>query len=85
MGRGVSPCSLRRKPSSDTRQKQREARHESLSLRRNDRLSVYVDERRALAWVDAQGGRLTDAIAELLGGGRPGLRARPTLFRTGHP
>ena len=42
-----------------------EARHESLSLRRDDRLSVYVDERRALAWVDAQGGRLTDAIVEL--------------------
>ena len=42
-----------------------EARHESLSLRRNDSLSVYVDGRRALAWVDAQGGRLTDAIAEL--------------------
>ena len=41
------------------------ARDESLSLRGNDRLSVYVDERRALAWVDAQGGRLTDAIAEL--------------------
>ena len=41
------------------------ARHESLSLRHNDRLSVYVDERRALAWVDAQGGRLTDAIVEL--------------------
>ena len=41
------------------------ARSESLSLRGNDRLSFFVDERRALAWVDAQGGRLTDAIAEL--------------------
>jgi DNA-binding CsgD family transcriptional regulator/tetratricopeptide (TPR) repeat protein len=41
------------------------ARSESLSLRGNDRLSVLVDERRALAWVDVQGGRLTDAIAEL--------------------
>ncbi len=42
-----------------------EARSESLSLRGNDRLSFYVDERRALAWVDAQEGRLTDAIGEL--------------------
>ena len=41
------------------------ARSESLALRGNDRLSVLVDERRALAWVDAQGGRLSDAIAEL--------------------
>jgi DNA-binding CsgD family transcriptional regulator len=41
------------------------ARNESLSLRANDRLSVFVDERRALAWADAQEGRLTDAIAEL--------------------
>jgi DNA-binding CsgD family transcriptional regulator len=43
------------------------ARSESLSLRGNDRLSVLVDERRALAWVDAQRGQLTDAIAELWG------------------
>ena len=28
-------------------------------------MSVFVDERRALAWVDAQEGRITDAIAEL--------------------
>jgi DNA-binding CsgD family transcriptional regulator len=41
------------------------ARSESLSLRGNDGLSVFVDERRALAWVDAQEGRLTDATAEL--------------------
>jgi DNA-binding CsgD family transcriptional regulator/tetratricopeptide (TPR) repeat protein len=41
------------------------ARSESLSLRANDSLSVFVDERRALAWVDAQEGRLSDAIAEL--------------------
>jgi ATP/maltotriose-dependent transcriptional regulator MalT len=42
------------------------ARGESLSLRATEgRLSVFVDERRALAWVDAQEGRLTDAIAEL--------------------
>jgi len=41
------------------------ARSEALSLRGNDRLSSFVDELRALAWVDAQGGRLTDAIAEL--------------------
>jgi ATP/maltotriose-dependent transcriptional regulator MalT len=41
------------------------ARRESLSLRGNDRLAHLVDERRALAWVDAQGGRLTDAITEL--------------------
>jgi ATP/maltotriose-dependent transcriptional regulator MalT len=42
-----------------------EARSESLSLRLDERLSVFVDERRALAWVDAQAGRLTEAIAEL--------------------
>jgi DNA-binding CsgD family transcriptional regulator len=41
------------------------ARSESLALRGNDRLTVLVDERRALAWVDAQAGRLTDAIAQL--------------------
>jgi ATP/maltotriose-dependent transcriptional regulator MalT len=41
------------------------ARREALSLRGNDRLSFFVDELRALAWVHAQGGRLTDAIAEL--------------------
>src|SRR3984885_15744622 len=41
------------------------ARTESLSLRVNDRLSMFVDEQRALAWVHAQGGLLTDAIAEL--------------------
>jgi DNA-binding CsgD family transcriptional regulator len=41
------------------------ARRESLALRRNDDLSVFVDECRALAWVPAQEGRLTDAIAEL--------------------
>ena len=42
-----------------------EARSEALSLRSDERLSVFVDERRALAWVDAQAGRLTEAIAEL--------------------
>ena len=42
-----------------------EARSEALSLHGNDRLSVFVDERRALAWVDAQAGRLTEAIEEL--------------------
>ena len=42
-----------------------EARAGSLALRGHDRLSVFVDERRALAWVDVQEGRLTDAIAEL--------------------
>jgi len=41
------------------------ARSESLALRANERLTVFVDERRALAWVDAQEGRLTDAMAEL--------------------
>jgi DNA-binding CsgD family transcriptional regulator len=41
------------------------ARRESLGLRANERLTVFVDERRALAWVDAQEGRLTDASAEL--------------------
>jgi DNA-binding CsgD family transcriptional regulator/tetratricopeptide (TPR) repeat protein len=41
------------------------ARNEALSLRGNDRLTVLVDELRALAWVDAQEGRLTDAIAAL--------------------
>jgi DNA-binding CsgD family transcriptional regulator/tetratricopeptide (TPR) repeat protein len=41
------------------------ARSESLALRGNERLSMLVDERRALAWVDAQSGRLSDAIAEL--------------------
>jgi DNA-binding CsgD family transcriptional regulator len=41
------------------------ARSESLSLRANDRLTVIVDERRALAWVDAQEGRLTAAISGL--------------------
>jgi ATP/maltotriose-dependent transcriptional regulator MalT len=41
------------------------ARSESLSLRHNDRLSFFVDEKRALAWVDAQEGRLTVAIAQL--------------------
>ena len=38
------------------------ARRESLSRRANERLSVFVDGRRALAWVDAQEGRLTDAM-----------------------
>jgi ATP/maltotriose-dependent transcriptional regulator MalT len=42
-----------------------EARSEARSLPGNDRLSVFVDERRALAWVDAQAGRLTEAIEEL--------------------
>src|ERR1700733_10968177 len=42
-----------------------EARSEALSLHSNDRLSVFVDERRALAWVDAQAGRLTEAIDQL--------------------
>lgn len=42
-----------------------EARSEALSLHSNDRLSVFVDERRALAWVDAQAGRLTEAIEQL--------------------
>lgn len=41
------------------------ARTEALSLPGNDRLSVFVDQRRALAWVDAQSGRLTEAIEEL--------------------
>jgi DNA-binding CsgD family transcriptional regulator len=41
------------------------ARSESLSLRANERLGSFVDERRALAWVDAQGGRLTQAIDAL--------------------
>jgi DNA-binding CsgD family transcriptional regulator/tetratricopeptide (TPR) repeat protein len=42
-----------------------ESRSESLSVRCDDRLSVFVDQRRALAWVDAQAGRLTEAIAAL--------------------
>jgi ATP/maltotriose-dependent transcriptional regulator MalT len=42
-----------------------EARREALSLHGNDRLSVFVDQRRALAWVDAQAGRLSEAIEEL--------------------
>ncbi len=42
-----------------------EARREALSLDGNDRLSVFVDQRRALAWVDAQAGRLSEAIEEL--------------------
>ena len=42
-----------------------EARSESLSVHCDDRLSVFVDGRRARAWVDAQAGRLTEAIAEL--------------------
>jgi ATP/maltotriose-dependent transcriptional regulator MalT len=42
-----------------------EARSEALSLHGNDRLSLFVDERRALAWVDAQAGHLTEAIEEL--------------------
>ena len=41
------------------------ARSESLSLRSNDRLPFFVDERRALAWVDVQGGRVAHAIAQL--------------------
>ena len=41
------------------------ARSESVSLRGSERLGFFVDERRALAWVDVQGGRLTDAVAEL--------------------
>jgi ATP/maltotriose-dependent transcriptional regulator MalT len=41
------------------------ARSESILLRSNDRLGLFVDERRALVWVDVQGGRLTDAVAEL--------------------
>lgn len=41
------------------------ARTESMALRGNDRLSFLVDERRALAWVIARDGRLTDAIQEL--------------------
>jgi DNA-binding CsgD family transcriptional regulator len=41
------------------------ARSESLRLRDNDRLSLLVDEQRALAWVDAQEGRMTAAIEEL--------------------
>ena len=31
----------------------------------DDRLSVFVDERRALAWVDAQAGHLTEAVEQL--------------------
>ena len=65
MGHGASPCWPKQKHCSDTRQRRRRRGSESLSLRRNDDLSVFVDERRALAWVDAQDGRLTDAIAEL--------------------
>ena len=42
-----------------------EARREALSLDGNDRLSVFVDQRRAFAWVDAQAGRLSEAIEEL--------------------
>jgi ATP/maltotriose-dependent transcriptional regulator MalT len=42
-----------------------EARSESLSLGGNERLASFVDERRALAWVDAQEGRLTHAIEAL--------------------
>ena len=42
-----------------------EARSEALSLHGDDRLSLFVDQRRALAWVDAQAGRLTEAIEEL--------------------
>jgi DNA-binding CsgD family transcriptional regulator/tetratricopeptide (TPR) repeat protein len=42
-----------------------EARREALSLHRDDRLSVFVDERRALAWVDAQAGHLTEAVEQL--------------------
>ncbi len=41
------------------------ARIEAISSRSNERLALFVDERRALAWVDAQEGRLTDAIHEL--------------------
>jgi DNA-binding CsgD family transcriptional regulator len=42
-----------------------DARNDYLSQRRSDNLSLFVDEQRALAWVPAQGGRLTQAIAEL--------------------
>ncbi len=42
-----------------------EARSESLSLHSNVSLGLFVDERRALAWVEAQAGRLSMAIAEL--------------------
>ena len=41
------------------------ARSESLSQQGTDRLAFFVDERRSLAWVHAQAGRLTDAVAEL--------------------
>jgi DNA-binding CsgD family transcriptional regulator/tetratricopeptide (TPR) repeat protein len=41
------------------------AQSESLALRGSDRLALVVDEQRALAWVDAQEGRLTRAIAKL--------------------
>ena len=62
-----------------------EARSEALSLHGNDRLSVFVDERRALAWVDAQAGRLTEADRRTVGGGGHGARAGPALLRTDHP
>ncbi len=42
-----------------------EARIEAQALPGSDRLSLFVDKRRALAWVDAQAGRLTEAIEEL--------------------
>jgi DNA-binding CsgD family transcriptional regulator len=41
------------------------ARREALSVGGNDGLAFFVDVRRALAWVHAQAGQLTDAIAEL--------------------
>jgi DNA-binding CsgD family transcriptional regulator/tetratricopeptide (TPR) repeat protein len=43
----------------------RTAAAESVSLRRDDLVAFEVDEWRALAWVDAQDGRTTSAIAQL--------------------
>jgi ATP/maltotriose-dependent transcriptional regulator MalT len=42
-----------------------EARRGSWALHVNDQLSLVVDKRRALAWVDAQSGHLTEAIRQL--------------------
>jgi ATP/maltotriose-dependent transcriptional regulator MalT len=42
-----------------------DARREALSLDGHDHLSIFVDQRRALTWVDAQAGRLSEAIEDL--------------------
>jgi DNA-binding CsgD family transcriptional regulator len=57
-----------------------EARSEAVSLHRDDRLSVFVDERRALAWVDAQAGRLTEAIEQLWAAADIALERRQRTF-----